>query len=148
MPSSSSSTTAWIPLLSTSTRTTSILARQRQSSLPHPICSPTPSRNNRNYGTLTGRWNALSLNHPPSRPLSQSSIIGTYNTGAINEKLPRQDSDSDNAYHGRFREFNLAGKVHIITGGAQGLGLSLAEALVEAGSTGLSGILYRHRVMN
>lgn len=54
----------------------------------------------------------------------------------IKEKLPSQDSDSPNKYKQRFREFDLAGKVYIVTGGAQGLGLSLAEALVEAGSSG------------
>ncbi|KAL2024225.1 hypothetical protein VTK56DRAFT_9381 [Thermocarpiscus australiensis] len=33
----------------------------------------------------------------------------------------------------RFGDFDVAGKVFIVTGGAQGLGLTLAEALVEAG---------------
>ncbi|PTB34822.1 uncharacterized protein TrAFT101_008136 [Trichoderma asperellum] len=33
----------------------------------------------------------------------------------------------------RFADFDLAGKSFIVTGGARGLGLALAEALVEAG---------------
>ncbi|GJN71029.1 oxidoreductase protein [Purpureocillium lilacinum] len=33
----------------------------------------------------------------------------------------------------RFADFDLAGKTFIVTGGARGLGLALAEALVEAG---------------
>ncbi|KAK4189059.1 hypothetical protein QBC35DRAFT_462381 [Podospora australis] len=33
----------------------------------------------------------------------------------------------------RFGDFDVAGKVFIVTGGAQGLGLTMAEALVEAG---------------
>lgn len=33
----------------------------------------------------------------------------------------------------RFGDFDLAGKVFVVTGGAQGLGLTMAEALVEAG---------------
>ncbi|KAK6844082.1 D-arabinitol 2-dehydrogenase [Apiospora arundinis] len=33
----------------------------------------------------------------------------------------------------RFADFDLAGKVYVVTGGARGLGLTLAEALVEAG---------------
>ncbi|KAH6659310.1 hypothetical protein BKA67DRAFT_544097 [Truncatella angustata] len=33
----------------------------------------------------------------------------------------------------QFADFDLAGKVFLVTGGAQGLGLTLAEALVEAG---------------
>lgn len=36
----------------------------------------------------------------------------------------------------RFADFDLAGKTFIVTGGARGLGLSLAEALVEAGGKG------------
>jgi hypothetical protein len=38
----------------------------------------------------------------------------------------------------QFADFNLAGKVFVVTGGAQGLGLCLAEALVEAGGKGTS----------
>lgn len=33
----------------------------------------------------------------------------------------------------KFQEFNLTDRVYIVTGGARGLGLTLAEALVEAG---------------
>lgn len=36
----------------------------------------------------------------------------------------------------RFGEFSLQGKVFIVTGGGRGLGLSMAEALVEAGGHG------------
>jgi hypothetical protein len=36
----------------------------------------------------------------------------------------------------RFADFDLAGKVFVVTGGAQGLGLALAESLVEAGGKG------------
>ncbi|KAL3961077.1 hypothetical protein ACCO45_006194 [Purpureocillium lilacinum] len=36
----------------------------------------------------------------------------------------------------RFADFDLAGKTFIVTGGARGLGLALAEALVEAGGRG------------
>lgn len=36
----------------------------------------------------------------------------------------------------RFADFDLSGKVFIVTGGARGLGLALAEALVEAGGCG------------
>lgn len=50
----------------------------------------------------------------------------------LKEKLPEKDGDD------RFREFSLAGKVFAVTGGARGLGLSLAEALVEAGGEGKS----------
>lgn len=33
-------------------------------------------------------------------------------------------------------EFSLAGKVILVTGGARGLGLTVAEALLEAGAKG------------
>lgn len=36
----------------------------------------------------------------------------------------------------RFREFNLQGKVFAVTGGGRGLGLTMAEGLVEAGGEG------------
>lgn len=49
----------------------------------------------------------------------------------LKEKLPEKDG------YERFREFSLAGKVFAVTGGARGLGLSLAEALVEAGGEGM-----------
>lgn len=56
----------------------------------------------------------------------------------IKEKLPRADVNGTKSHKGRFREYDLEGKVYMVTGGAQGLGLSLAEALVEAGATGWS----------
>ncbi|KAL4993586.1 hypothetical protein BDV10DRAFT_178850 [Aspergillus recurvatus] len=48
----------------------------------------------------------------------------------MKEKLPKTDPQKTSE---RFREFSLAGKVFAVTGGARGLGLSMAEALVEAG---------------
>lgn len=36
----------------------------------------------------------------------------------------------------RMPEFSLAGKVILVTGGARGLGLTVAEALLEAGAKG------------
>lgn len=46
-------------------------------------------------------------------------------------KLPREEVGNK-----RFANFDLAGKTFIVTGGARGLGLAIAEALVEAGGKG------------
>lgn len=51
----------------------------------------------------------------------------------IQTKLP-SPKDLRNAK--RFREFDMEGRVYAITGGARGLGLSMAEALIEAGAKG------------
>lgn len=48
------------------------------------------------------------------------------------EPLPREE----NVGSKRFADFDLLGKTFLVTGGARGLGLALAEALVEAGGTG------------
>ncbi|KAK9776815.1 hypothetical protein SCAR479_06553 [Seiridium cardinale] len=45
-------------------------------------------------------------------------------------------SRKDNIGKKKFADFDLAGKVFLVTGGAQGLGLALAEGLVEAGGKG------------
>ena len=49
----------------------------------------------------------------------------------IKEKLPNPERTPY-----RFREFDLEGKVFVVTGGGRGLGLVLAEALIEAGGQG------------
>ncbi|KAJ6113527.1 hypothetical protein N7523_006844 [Penicillium sp. IBT 18751x] len=49
----------------------------------------------------------------------------------IQTKLPSK-KDLRNAK--RFREFDMEGRVYAITGGGRGLGLSMAEALIEAGA--------------
>ena len=54
-------------------------------------------------------------------------------TAHIGQRLP---ATSNGEGKRRFREFDLAGKVFVVTGGARGLGLAMAEAVVEAGGTG------------
>lgn len=69
------------------------------------------------------------------RPLCRGAISNFTRPMAgqphVKERLPRSEKARD-----RFREFSLAGKVFAVTGGARGLGLSMAEALVEAGGRG------------
>lgn len=57
----------------------------------------------------------------------------SHNPDHIQSKLPSK-KQLRNA--NRFREFDLEDRVFAITGGGRGLGLSMAEALIEAGANG------------
>jgi hypothetical protein len=50
------------------------------------------------------------------------------------QQFSHQNSQTPN--HQRFQDFDLHGKVLAVTGGGRGLGLTMAEALVEAGGQG------------
>ncbi|KFY22406.1 hypothetical protein V493_06619 [Pseudogymnoascus sp. VKM F-4281 (FW-2241)] len=65
---------------------------------------------------------------PTARRLSSASAA--YSSLRLTRKLP---DEANRATQQRFKEFDLRGKVFIVTGGARGLGLAMAEALVEAG---------------
>lgn len=60
--------------------------------------------------------------------------IHVHNLDHIQNKLPSK-KQLRNA--NRFREFDMEGRVYAITGGGRGLGLSMAEALIEAGARGM-----------
>jgi hypothetical protein len=55
---------------------------------------------------------------------------------AIAQRLPDPERQPQ-----RFRDFDLEGKVFIVTGGGRGLGLTLADVLVEAGGKGRSPLI-------
>jgi NAD(P)-dependent dehydrogenase (short-subunit alcohol dehydrogenase family) len=69
-------------------------------------------------------------------PLSQAASFGTSTAwrrkqSAIAQRLPDPERQPQ-----RFRDFDLEGKTFVVTGGGRGLGLTLAEVLVEAGGKG------------
>ncbi|KAJ6005664.1 hypothetical protein N7451_003608 [Penicillium sp. IBT 35674x] len=77
------------------------------------------SSSTRLYSTTKSTFNSRDILKTPHSP------------DHIQTKLP-SSKDLRNAK--RFREFDMEGRVYAITGGARGLGLSMAEALIEAGA--------------
>ncbi|PYI31712.1 NAD(P)-binding protein [Aspergillus indologenus CBS 114.80] len=78
----------------------------------------------------TNLWFSARFIRPRAiRPLTWHSVRLS-STAQTSIKHPLPDGP---AQQQRFREFNLDGKVFAVTGGGRGLGLSMAEALVEAG---------------
>jgi hypothetical protein len=63
----------------------------------------------------------------------------SHNPDHIQSKLPSK-KQLRNA--NRFREFDMEGRVYVITGGGRGLGLSMGEALIEAGAKGMNQLLH------
>ncbi|WQF81109.1 Putative short-chain dehydrogenase/reductase SDR, NAD(P)-binding domain superfamily [Colletotrichum destructivum] len=57
---------------------------------------------------------------------------------AATEIVPPRETNFGKA---QFADFNLKGRAFIVTGGAQGLGLSIAEALAEAGGKGEKAVM-------
>ncbi|KAL1872470.1 hypothetical protein VTK73DRAFT_1467 [Phialemonium thermophilum] len=122
-----------------STRSTLLrgLARQRPT-----VAASTPRRAAAMLSTSAAPSSSLSQKKPatqqPTRAMSHSS-------GGSTPQKPMNPDPSQNPAHSlapsgdpnvgrkRFADFDLAGKVFIVTGGARGLGLALAEGLVEAG---------------
>ena len=58
--------------------------------------------------------------------------------------LDLKDSVVKDSAKARFKEFDLANRVAIVTGGNQGLGLAMAEVLVEAGGHGILSTFLPH----
>jgi hypothetical protein len=77
---------------------------------------------------------------PALRQLTRLSYSTTPTTptnhGAnhIQTRIPPKETISKNGH--RFKEFDLNDRVYAITGGGRGLGLAMAEALMEAGAKG------------
>ncbi|GFF92373.1 putative short chain dehydrogenase/oxidoreductase [Aspergillus lentulus] len=79
--------------------------------------------------TLTRSLTALRSRLPCTslHPFLRSTYSTTTNEQHIQRKLPRVGPH-------RFKEFDLADRVYAVTGGGRGLGLAMAEALMEAGA--------------
>ncbi|RFU73686.1 short-chain dehydrogenase [Trichoderma arundinaceum] len=82
------------------------------------------------------RWQATASKDPlvPFKPWAATQHSRRYytvkkETGTNVTGLPRETEFGNK----RFADFDLAGNTFVVTGGARGLGLALAEALVEAG---------------
>ncbi|KAL0934424.1 Sorbose reductase SOU1 [Colletotrichum truncatum] len=86
-------------------------------SAPAAVRIPQMSASCRPFHSTQQRRNAKPMNPKPTE-------------NPATEIKPPKDANFGSS---RFTDFNLKGRTFIVTGGAQGLGLSLAEALVEAG---------------
>lgn len=62
---------------------------------------------------------------------ASASALRNRTPSAIAQRLPDPERQPQ-----RFRDFDLEGRVFVVTGGGRGLGLTLAEVLVEAGGKG------------
>lgn len=81
-----------------------------------PLCTPISSRS---FSHLRPLLAAAPPNSPPQTPNFKGKLTPAYL--GTSKRLP---------------EFNLEGKVVLVSGGGRGLGLVQAEALLEAGATG------------
>ncbi|KAE8422083.1 hypothetical protein BDV36DRAFT_245788 [Aspergillus pseudocaelatus] len=75
-------------------------------------------------------WQPSKTLRPLTR-LSYSTTTTTHGAHHIQTRMPPKDSIKNGH---RFKEFDLNDRVYAITGGGRGLGLAMAEALMEAGA--------------
>ncbi|KAE8131692.1 hypothetical protein BDV38DRAFT_275708 [Aspergillus pseudotamarii] len=75
-------------------------------------------------------WQPSKMLRPLTR-LSYSTTTTTHGAHHIQTRMPPKDSIKNGH---RFKEFDLNDRVYAITGGGRGLGLAMAEALMEAGA--------------
>ena len=86
-------------------------------------------------------WQPSKTLRPLTR-LSYSTTTTTHGVHHIQTRMPPKDSIKNGH---RFKEFDLNDRVYAITGGGRGLGLAMAEALMEAGAKGTSQLAHQTR---
>lgn len=95
-----------------------------------------PARNNARYSSASRHFSASAA----ARTAAEKKKPKDDATAAAPPPPAADQSRTDTAYLGtkkRLPEFSLRDKVILVSGGARGLGLTQAEALLEAGATGL-----------
>lgn len=100
------------------------------------VLTPTRTRFTAAAATTVPRviTSSIRLYSTPKSSFSPQDIHDvSHNPDHIQSKMPENKLLHNNH---RFSEFDLEGRVYAITGGGRGLGLSMAQALIEAGAKG------------
>lgn len=74
------------------------------------------------------------LSYPLASQFIRHSHFSAPSSQELQSKLSSVKERGGNG--NRFKEFDMKDRVYAITGGARGIGLSMAEALLEAGAKG------------
>lgn len=83
---------------------------------------------------VRSRLPSAAVSYSLTSRLSYSTSPPPYNIPAAPRVAPVKGHHTES----RFKEFDLQDRVYAITGGARGLGLAMAEALLEAGAKGMT----------
>lgn len=82
---------------------------------------------------VRSRLPSAAVSYSLTSRLSYSTAPGPYNIPPAPKVAPVKGHTGN-----RFKEFDLQDRVYAITGGGRGLGLAMAEALLEAGAKGIA----------
>ena len=81
---------------------------------------------------------SAALSYPLASRLTLTSRLSHSNAPSVDDLQSKLSSIKKGTASGnRFKEFDMQDRVYAITGGARGIGLSMAEALLEAGAKGI-----------
>lgn len=116
------------------------MQRQIHRQLSRNLYRSTISNRASHHTTKNSRF--VPISRPDSEAQSEKSPKETHEplraqesqkTTRRDEVLPKQGPESNNLAKQTFTKFDLSNGVYIVTGGARGLGLAMAESLAEAG---------------